>query len=215
MQTCSYKLRLVLIIGMATGAATVPAQTAPANALEPVTITLGKGQLRSVQGLLKPEFDSAISGTSPLATVAHLPGVNFQAADPLGNYEWSARIAVRAFSQSQIGFTLDDVPLGDMSYTNFNGLHISRAISKVMNPQKPVVGVMTPLPMFGQKMNPMMMRMGQQGGGSEPWVFISELKADFEVKQLSFDVDKIDGLCESRLVMRRQRLANQPPLRND
>jgi ABC-type uncharacterized transport system involved in gliding motility auxiliary subunit len=67
---------------------------------------------------------------------------------------------------------------------------ISRAISQVGNPQKPVVGIMTPLPMFGQPMNPMMMRMGQQP--QEPWVVLSELQRDFTVKQLQMDVDKID-----------------------
>ncbi|MFX7926576.1 hypothetical protein ABTK22_19735, partial [Acinetobacter baumannii] len=72
---------------------------------------------------------AAAIGLSPLATVSRLPGVNFQSADPLGNYEWSTRFTVRAFSQNQLGFTLDGVPLGDMSYGNLNGLHISRAIS--------------------------------------------------------------------------------------
>jgi len=38
------------------------------------------------------------------------------------------RISVRGFNQNQLGFTLDDIPLGDMSYGNWNGLHISRAI---------------------------------------------------------------------------------------
>ena len=36
---------------------------------------------------------------------------------------------MRGFNQNQLGFTLDGVPLGDMSYGNHNGLHISRAIS--------------------------------------------------------------------------------------
>ena len=67
---------------------------------------------------------------------------------------------------------------------------VSRAISQVGNPQKPVVGIMTPLPMFGQPMNPMMMRMGQQP--QEPWVVLNELQRDFTVKQLQMDVDKID-----------------------
>lgn len=97
--------------------------------LEQVVISQGRGQLRSVYGLTQIDFESVTPGTSPLATVSRLPGVNFQAADPLGNYEWSTRFTVRAFSQNQLGFTLDDVPLGDMSYGNFNGLHISRAIS--------------------------------------------------------------------------------------
>lgn len=104
------------------------AQTSSAE-LEQVKISQGRGQLRSVYGLTQTDFESANPGTSPLATVSRLPGVNFQSADPLGNYEWSTRFTVRAFSQNQLGFTLDDVPLGDMSYGNFNGLHISRAIS--------------------------------------------------------------------------------------
>jgi ABC-type uncharacterized transport system involved in gliding motility auxiliary subunit len=67
---------------------------------------------------------------------------------------------------------------------------IARAISRVMSTNKPVVAVMTGLPMFGQPMNPMMMRMGQQP--QRPWVAITELQADFEVKQVQMDVDKID-----------------------
>ncbi len=67
---------------------------------------------------------------------------------------------------------------------------ITRAISRVANPQKPVIGVMTPLPMFGQPMNPMMMRMGQQA--QEAWVIISELQSEFTVKQVPLETDKID-----------------------
>ncbi|MDE2092222.1 MAG: TonB-dependent receptor [Burkholderiales bacterium] len=110
-------------------AAPAQAQSSTSNELERVTISLGRGQLRSVQSVTQADFENAIAGTSPLATVSRLPGVNFQSADPLGNYEWSTRFTVRSFSQNQLGFTLDDVPLGDMSYGNFNGLHISRAIS--------------------------------------------------------------------------------------
>ena len=105
------------------------ADAAAAGQAQVVTITQGRGQVRSVLGLDAKEFTEAPAGTSPLLTVARLPGVNFQSADPLGNYEWSTRFTVRSFSQNQLGFTLDNVPLGDMSYGNFNGLHISRAIS--------------------------------------------------------------------------------------
>ncbi|MFX6555967.1 TonB-dependent receptor plug domain-containing protein, partial [Acinetobacter baumannii] len=44
------------------------------------------------------------------------------------NYEWSAKLSIRGFSQQQLGFTLDGIPLGDMSYGNYNGLHVSRAV---------------------------------------------------------------------------------------
>jgi len=110
-------------------ATTATADTASSSDTQTVTISQGRGQVRSVQGVDSKEFTEAPAGTSPLVTVSRLPGVNFQSADPLGNYEWSTRITVRSFSQNQLGFTLDNVPLGDMSYGNFNGLHISRAIS--------------------------------------------------------------------------------------
>lgn len=117
---------LVLSLG---GALAAQACAQEANVLEKVTITMGRGQLRSVLGLTRSEFTQVMAGTSPLAIMARLPGASFQAADGLGNYEWSARFAMRGFAQSQLGFTLDDVPLGDMSYGNHNGLHISRAIA--------------------------------------------------------------------------------------
>ena len=77
---------------------------------------------------------------------------------------------------------------------------ISRAISQVMETNKPVIGVMSPLPIFGAPANPMMMRMGQQGG-SEPWVFISELKHDFDVQQVGMDLDSIDDKIKVLLVL--------------
>ena len=121
---------LATLLALAFTALPALAQASDTTELERVTVTLGRGQIRSVQGLTKADFEAAAAaGQSPLATVSRLPGVNFQSADPLGNYEWSTRFTVRAFSQNQLGFTLDGVPLGDMSYGNLNGLHISRAIS--------------------------------------------------------------------------------------
>src|SRR5436190_19562500 len=67
---------------------------------------------------------------------------------------------------------------------------ISRAVSRVGTPEKPVIGLITPLPVFGMPSNPMMMRMGQQG--QEPWMIVNELKNDFTVKNVGMDVDKIE-----------------------
>jgi len=67
---------------------------------------------------------------------------------------------------------------------------LSRAISRAVTPDKPVVGIMSPLPVFGMPANPMMMRMGQQG--QEPWVLVNELKNDFNVRRVGMEVDKID-----------------------
>lgn len=91
-------------------------------------IVLGRGETRQVQSVSAQQIDHLPPGTSPLKAIENLPGVNFQSADPYGAYEWSTRIVVRGFNQNQLGFTLDGVPLGDMTYGNHNGLHISRAV---------------------------------------------------------------------------------------
>ena len=76
---------------------------------------------------------------------------------------------------------------------------ISRAISQVFSTNRSVIGVMTPLPILGAAMNPMMMRMGQQG--QDPWAFITELKRDFEVKTVPMEVEKIDDDIKVLLVV--------------
>ena len=66
---------------------------------------------------------------------------------------------------------------------------LTRAITQVVRPTKPTLGIMSGLPVFGE-MNPMMMMRG--GGRQEPWVFVNELKADFNVKEVQLSADKID-----------------------
>ncbi len=91
-------------------------------------IVYGKGEVRQVTEIGAADIQLTTAGSSPFIALRKLPGVNFQSADPFGTYEWSTRITLRGFNQNQLGFTLDGVPLGDMSYGNTNGLHISRAI---------------------------------------------------------------------------------------
>jgi iron complex outermembrane receptor protein len=111
-------------------AATGASSDASADAAEvEAVVVYGRGEARQVQTIQPKEIASAAPGTSPIKIVEKLPGVNFQSADAFGSYEWSTRITIRGFTQNQLGFTLDGVPLGDMSYGNFNGLHISRAIA--------------------------------------------------------------------------------------
>lgn len=105
----------------------VVAPAADASQLEEVVI-FARGVARQQQQVTAEQIDYLPAGTSPLKAIEKLPGVNFQSADPFGSYEWSTRIVVRGFNQNQLGFTLDGVPLGDMSYGNHNGLHISRAV---------------------------------------------------------------------------------------
>lgn len=114
--------------------ATLPAyaQTAPLPAdgtgADSDIVVFGRGETRQVQELKREDIVVLTPGTSPLKAIEKLPGVNFQSADAFGAYEWSQRVSIRSFNQNQIGFTFDGVPLGDGSYGNNNGLHISRAI---------------------------------------------------------------------------------------
>jgi iron complex outermembrane receptor protein len=109
--------------------APAPAPAEAANTEVDAVLVIGQGQSRQVQTLNNEALSLEAAGTSPLKAIDKLPGVTFQSADAFGAYEWSTRISIRGFNQNQLGFTLDGVPLGDMSYGNYNGLHISRAIT--------------------------------------------------------------------------------------
>jgi ABC-type uncharacterized transport system involved in gliding motility auxiliary subunit len=56
---------------------------------------------------------------------------------------------------------------------------ISRAIARVMKPEKPSIGVLSSLPVMG-----MGARMPMQEQGEPPWVLIEELKKDFNLKEI-------------------------------
>lgn len=71
-----------------------------------------------------------------------------------------------------------------------------RAIARVAKTDKPTVGVMTPLPVFGG-MHPMM----GMGGATEPQVFISELERDYTLKRIAVDATKIDEDVKTLLVI--------------
>jgi iron complex outermembrane receptor protein len=124
----------VMIAGAAHAETNVAAEAAPETSAEAATQTLdtvsviGQGETRQVQRVLPEQVIDKPAGTSPLKLLDKLPGVHVEAADPWGNYEWSTRISLRGFNQNRLGFTLDGIPLGDMSYGNTNGLHISRAL---------------------------------------------------------------------------------------
>lgn len=92
-------------------------------------VVLGKGETKQVQEVGQRDIAVLLPGTSPLKAIEKLPSVNIQSADAFGNYEWSTRVTIRSFNQNQLGFNFDGIPLGDMSYGNHNGLHISRVIS--------------------------------------------------------------------------------------
>ncbi|WP_081827685.1 TonB-dependent receptor [Kozakia baliensis] len=89
----------------------------------------GQGSTRQMTSVTSSMLRETVPGTSPMKALNRLPGVMYQSADPFGAYEYSSSLFMRGFSQAQLGFTLDDVPLGDQQFNNYNGLSITRAIS--------------------------------------------------------------------------------------
>ena len=76
---------------------------------------------------------------------------------------------------------------------------LSRAITRVVTPDKPVVGVMSSMPVFGMPSNPMMAQMGQRG--EKPWAVITELQNDFTVKRVDMAADKIEDEIKVLIVI--------------
>jgi gliding motility-associatede transport system auxiliary component len=91
------------------------------------------------------------------------------------------------------------IPFLDPSRERLLEYDLSRAISLVENPDRPVVGIMSPLPVFGAPANPMMMQQGQPG--QPPWSIVGELQNDFTVKHIPMDTDKIDSDVRVLLVI--------------
>ncbi|MCF7762629.1 MAG: Gldg family protein [Verrucomicrobia bacterium] len=84
---------------------------------------------------------------------------------------------------------------------------ISRAISGVTTTEKASIGVMSGLSIFGE-MNPMMARMGQMQR-QDPWVFISELKRDFEVRQIEITATEIPSDIKVLVVVHPKAVSDQ------
>ena len=71
-----------------------------------------------------------------------------------------------------------------------------RAIARVANAERPVLGVMSALPIMGAPFN-MMTRQPP----TEAWVLAGELKRDFDVKTVSLDSDAIDPVIKTLLLI--------------
>ncbi|MGX0954843.1 iron complex outermembrane receptor protein [Pseudomonas viridiflava] len=101
--------------------------SAAATTLGTVSV-IGEGETRQVHRVTEQDTKAYSAGSNPMKVLQRLPGVNFQSSDPLGRELGSQRISLRGFDMHHLGYTLDGVTLGDMSFGNSNGLTINRAI---------------------------------------------------------------------------------------
>jgi ABC-type uncharacterized transport system involved in gliding motility auxiliary subunit len=122
---------------------------------------------------LDPEPDSEAEDS------AALEGVEPQDAGPGEKFYLGASVSYADQKIALPAFALDREPLLEYDLT--------RAIARAASTAKPVVGVMSALPVFG--MPPSQFTGGQP---MEPQVFISELRRDYTVKRVALDPDRID-----------------------
>jgi len=73
---------------------------------------------------------------------------------------------------------------------------ITRAITRVASTAKPVVGIMSALPVLGRPLNPMLKQQP-----TEPWVLATELQNIFAVKKVELNAEKIPDDIKVLLVI--------------
>lgn len=81
------------------------------------------------------------------------------------------------------------IPTIDPSREEHLEYDITRIISRLQTPEKPKIGVISALPVFGSGPP---MGMMQQGPQQEPWVFINELQKTYEVEEIPAAAESID-----------------------
>lgn len=120
----SHRLRALLLTASILGGATpVLAQEAEKVAevetvvvtgkrLSEASVAIGTDHATATVSITREALLSAPAGITGLKMLESLPGFNVQANDALGMYEFGNSVSVRAFNFQQIGFLLDNIPMG-------------------------------------------------------------------------------------------------------
>jgi ABC-type uncharacterized transport system involved in gliding motility auxiliary subunit len=151
----------------------------------------GHGKIKVVKLDPKPDSDAEDS-----ATLDGIEGQNINLTDRI-----FLGIAVRSLDQKVA------IPFLSPDRQTLLEYDLSRAISSVANPKKTAIGVMSALPVTGQKASPMMMRQRQPQ--NQPWVFLNELKQSFDVRDVALTAEKIDDDISVLLVVHPQEISEQ------
>ena len=165
-----------------------------------------------VQNLLK-EYERAAGGHVILEAYDPKPdsdaeewaqryGVEPQTVNPFGSPIYFGIVAVCGDNEE----TLAQLSPRTESTLEYD---VTRLVTRVAWPEKPVVGVMTSLPdvLGGGQMNPMMMQMGQRP--PEGWAAFAELGKDYEVRTVATDAAEIDPEVKTLVVLHAKDLSDK------
>jgi ABC-type uncharacterized transport system involved in gliding motility auxiliary subunit len=75
---------------------------------------------------------------------------------------------------------------------------ITRIIHRLQSPEKKVVGIMSPLPVFGGMQGS---PASFQSSGRAPWLFVQEMKKSYEVRNVDLSTDRIDPSIDLLLIL--------------
>ncbi len=85
----------------------------------------------------------------------------------------------------------ESIPTLDPSREENLEYDMTRIISRVQSSKKRNIGIISSLPVMGQP--PMMFNMQNPQQGAEPWLFVTELKKTYNVKEISSGAESIDS----------------------
>ena len=163
-------------------------------------------------GNLLKEYERAAGGRLEVETYDPKPdsdaeewaqryGIEPQTANPFGSPVYFGVVAVCGDREEALG-VLSPRTEATLEYD------LTRLITRVAWPEKPVIGVMTSLKdVLGGQMNPMMMQMGQRP--PQGWAAFAELAKDYEVKSVATDVAEIDADVKTLVLLHAKDLSDK------
>ena len=163
-------------------------------------------------GNLLKEYERAAGGSLTVETYDPKPdsdaeewaqryGVEPQTANPFGSPVYFGIVAVCGDREETLG-VLSPRTEATLEYD------LTRLVTRVAWPEKPVVGVMTSLPdVLGGPANPMAMQMGQRP--PQGWAAFAELAKDYEVRSVATDADKIPDEVKTLVLLHAKDLSGK------
>ena len=170
-----------------------------------------KTYAQQVQNLLK-EYERAGKGHVTLEAYDPKPdsdaeewaqryGVEPQNVNPFGQPVYFGLVAV-------CGDREETLPRLSQKTESTLEYDVTRLVTRVVWPERPVVGLMTSIQgVLGQEPNPMMMQMRQRP--PQGWAVFNELKKDYDVREIATDADKIDDDVKTLVVLHAKDLSEK------
>ncbi len=170
-----------------------------------------KTYAQQVQNLLK-EYERAGKGHITLEAYDPKPdsdaeewaqryGVEPQNVNPFGQPVYFGLVAV-------CGDREETLPRLSQKTESTLEYDVTRLVTRVVWPERPVVGLMTSIQgVLGQEPNPMMMQMRQRP--PQGWAVFNELKKDYDVREVATDADKIDDDVKTLVVLHAKDLSEK------